>query len=299
MNSLFSMATEEDLISIEDAVKSIKDQVENAIRYGWEKKDGSIITNGCDAKNALIRTQIPINFLHDAVKSSFINSGVNPEYINPRLKQHKGEVTIYGQLKTKDQDICIFPNNVSVHNEQLLSPGLLFGEVDPLGYRLTESTLSINVRSQLSSAAKNFDTLYERTFAEPLNIHLRCPKMVLGDVYMIAVNEYDDEKAKNNIVDFKVKSNVKDYIKKYINAFEALNGRNNTQGDFWKYERVCLLIVDFKYDNPVIYNSDQELINAGLMDENSGYSINSLNYTQFTTDLLDIYSQRFGTGRFI
>lgn len=299
MNSLFSMFNEEDLISIEDAVKSIKDQVENAIKYGWEKKDGSIITNGCDAKNALIRTQIPINCLHDAVKSSFIKSGVNPEYISPRLKQHKGEVTIYGQLKTKDQDICIFPNNVSVHNEQLSSPGLLFGEVDPLGYHLTESTLSINVRSQLSSAAKNFDTLYERTFAEPLNIHLRCPKMVLGDVYMIAVNEYDDEKAKDNIVDFKVKSNVKDYIKKYINAFEALNGRNNTQGDFWKYERVCLLIVDFKYDKPVIYNSDQELIDAGLMDENSGCSINNLNYTQFTTDLLDIYSQRFGTGRFI
>lgn len=296
-NSLFPQNIT--LLSIEQAVLKIKQEIESAIQNGWTKRDGVHITDGCEAKNALIRTQVPINFLHDAVKSSFIRNGVNADCIKPRLYEHRGEITVYGALKTKDQDICIFPKDINENRETLNTPGLLLGEIDPLGYNLTESVLSINVRSQLSSSAKNFDTLYERTFAEPLNIHLRCPNMVLGDVYMITVYEYDDTAAKRNTVAFKNNASAKNMIKKYINAFEALNNRTDINGDYWKYERVCLLVVDFNRSTPVIYNSDAELIAAGLMDANAGYSINNLNFNSFTRYLLDVYSHRFGTGHFI
>ena len=213
-NSLFPQNIS--LLSIDQAVLKIKQEIESAIQNGWTKRDGVHLTDGCEAKNALIRTQMPINFLHDAVKSSFISNGVNPNYIKPSLYEHRGEITVYGALKTKDQDICIFPKDINENQETLNTPGLLLGEVDPLGYNLTESVLSINVRSQLSSSAKNFDTLYERTFAEPLNIHLRCPKMVLGDVYMITVYEYNDAAAKRNTVAFKNNASAKNMIKKYL-----------------------------------------------------------------------------------
>lgn len=63
-----------------------------------------------------------------------------------------------------------------MHSEILNFDGILKGERDKYGFEFTEHTLSVNVRSQLSSIAKNFDTLYERTFAEAINLHLRCEK---------------------------------------------------------------------------------------------------------------------------
>src|SRR5690606_16476811 len=104
-----------------------------------------------------------------------------------------------------------------------------------------ESVLSVNVRSQLSSVSKNFDTLYERTFAESLNFHLRFPRMVLGEVYLINLKEYNSDHASINQVSFKNSQ----YIEKYILAFQALNDRINIDDPLYKYERIALLIVDF------------------------------------------------------
>ena len=44
----------------------------------------------------------------------------------------------------------------------------------------------------MSSLAKNADTLFERIFAKSLNLHMRYPNIVLGEVYLIPVYEYDD-----------------------------------------------------------------------------------------------------------
>jgi len=63
--------------------------------------------------------------------------------------------------------------------------GLLRETNDYYGKDYTEKIISINVRSQFSSLAKNFDTLYERTIAEAQNLHVRCSKMCLGEVYMM------------------------------------------------------------------------------------------------------------------
>lgn len=201
------------ILSIEAAVAEIKNMIEFSIRMG-----------GVEAKNALIRSQKPIGVLHDATKASFINQGVSPRFIHPPLGANEGELRLAGFFKYKDQDICVLPNNILPYPESLMFDGILKGSRDPYGHYLTERILTVNVRSQLSSIAKNFDTLYERTFAEPLNLHMRCPNMVLGEFYMIPVYEYDDELAKGNIVGFKENRKNQDHIQKYLNAFSAING---------------------------------------------------------------------------
>ncbi len=154
----------------------------------------------------------------------------------------------------------------------------------------TERTISINIRSQISSLAKNFDTLYERTIAEAQNLHVRCPKMVLGEVYMIAVPEYDSDAMKNKTVKLVDKVGT---VGKYIKSFEAINNRNSVEKEEYKYERVCLLIVDFSQNPVKIYHHDKELIDAGLLSSESSASIENLNWESFTPSILKTYETRF------
>lgn len=290
-------------IQLQDALNQIKTNIEAAI-----------IQNGEAGKNALIRSQKPIKLIHDAVKTSFFNAGVHPTLINPELQrlqrnteseslfpQHSPavvlkdkELCLAGYLKTKNQDISIVPNNISVNTETLAFPTYLNGFIDRYGSTFTESVLSVNVRSQLSSVAKNFDTLYERTFAEALNFHLRFPRMVLGEVYMIILKEYDSISAANNQVAFKNSA----YIEKYILAFQALNDRINIEDPLYKYERIALLIVDFSQPIPKLYNTTQELIQDGLLRADSTANIDSLSFPTFIQDLLKIYQARFPDNSF-
>lgn len=271
------------------------DEAVARIKYIIEK---SIVDGGVEAKNNLIRTQEPICILHDAAKAAFIRLGVNPDYINPPYGEHTGELKLAGFFKCKDQDICILPNNVSAEEEILLFDGILKGKNDPFGYDLTQKILSVNVRSQLSSIAKNFDTLYERTFAEALNLHLRCPNMVLGEFYMIPVFEYDDNLAKNQQVGFKNNRKIQEHIQKYIYSFGAVNNRASVNGYEYKYEKVCLLVVDFSRNTPKIYNTDDELKADGLLPEHTTASINNMNFPTFASSLMSVYQQRFGQGSF-
>lgn len=275
------------MLDIQQAVNRIKDLIEN-----------SILTGGVEGKNNLIRTQIPICLLHDAAKAEFIRRGVSPRLVAPVYGDHNGEQKLAGFFKCKDQDICFLPNNYSPREETLDFEGILKGKPDPFGFDYTEHILSVNVRSQLSSTAKNFDTLYERTFAEALNLHLRCPRMVLGELYMIPVYEYDDALAKENKVGFKPNKHISKHLEKYIYSFSAVNGRRTTEGQEYKYERVCLLIVDFSRNEPKIYKTDKELKDANLLPINSTASINEMNFPTFAERLLSIYETRFGAGRF-
>lgn len=276
------------MLTIQDAVNNIKSLIEDAI-----------VERGVEGKNNLIRTQIPICLLHDAAKATFIANGVNANLVAPKYGEHKGEQKLSGFFKCKDQDICLMPNNYHKIEENLNFDGILKGKKDPFGQQLTEHILSVNVRSQLSSTAKNFDTLYERTFAEALNLHLRCPNMVLGEIYMIPVYEYDNASAKENRVGFKKSRNISKYLEKYIYSFSAVNGRHTTNGEEYKYERVCLLIVDFSKPTPKIYNTNTELIADNLLPPNTTATIDNMNFPTFAKDLIRIYEQRFGTGRFI
>lgn len=276
------------LINLQQALNEIKKSIEEAIRI-----------DGTEGKNNLIRSQKPIKLLHEVVKKELLIYNINSEYIKPSLGQSNGELKLSGFFKKKDQDICVIPKNIKPKNEILNFQGILYGEEDPYGEKFTEHTLSINVRSQLSSSAKNFDTLYERTFAEALNLHLRCPKMVLGEFYMIAVNEYDSDSANNKIVKFKNISSIDKHIEKYLLSFSAVNGRTSIKEEHYKYERVCLLIVDFSRKIPKVYSSDDELNEDNLLPKKSIASIAGLSFPTFISDLLKIHMDRFDKGIFI
>ncbi|WP_408954989.1 restriction endonuclease [Natroniella sp. ANB-PHB2] len=268
--------------------------MENAVRKIKEMIEGAIRTGGVKGKNNLIRSHKIINLIHNTVKEDLIKKGISPNRIVPSPGESKGELKLFGFLKPKDQDVCVLPNNLEPQEETLKS-GLKLGRKCPYGKEYTEKTLTINVRSQLSSLAKNFDTLYERTFAEALNLHVRCPKMVLGEIYMIPVFEYDNSAAKENRVEFKPNSRVNRHLKKYINAFQALNNRNlKGNSEEFKYEKVCLLIVDFSKEVPKIYSTNQELINDGLISDCTNIDLNELNFNNFTNHLIKVYNYRFG-----
>lgn len=269
-----------DLITIQQAVENFKSLI-----------NSSIISGGVAGKQAMIRSSKPINNIHEAVKSELVKNGIEKHRIHPPLGESKPELKLAGFIKQKFQDVCVEPKGYAPENE-LMTEGLLLEETDYYGKAYTERTISINIRSQISSLAKNFDTLYERTIAEAQNLHVRCPKMVLGEVYMIAVPEYDSEAMKSNTVKLVDKVGT---VEKYLKSFEAINNRNTIEKEEYKYERVCLLIVDFSQNPVKIYSHDKELIEAGLLSSDSSASIENLNWESFTTSILKTYETRFGS----
>lgn len=169
------------LTSIQKAIDSFKFHIENSISEG-----------GVSGKTSIIRSQIPILNLHEAVKIELIRSGINKDLIFPHLDQRTPELTLAGSIKQKQQDVCVIPNFERI--PETLKEGLIEDVIDKYGVKFTEETISINAMSQISSIQKNFDTLHERTTSESTNLHDRCPKMCLGEVYMIAIPEYEYQK---------------------------------------------------------------------------------------------------------
>jgi len=266
------------LISIQEAVNNFKKLIEDSIREG-----------GIDAKEAMIRSSKPINQIHEAVKSSLISAGIERIRIFPPLGASSPELKLAGFIKQKYQDVCIAPKGF-VPKTEILQDGLLLEEKDHYGKASTERVLAINVRSQISSLAKNFDTLYERTIAEAQNLHVRCPKMVLGEVYMIAVKEYNPDAMKNKKIEFIDKVGA---VKKYIKSFQAINGRLDYTKEDYKYEKACLLIVDFSKSPAKIYSTNEDLISDGLMERNDQVNIVELNWESFAKSIVETYEKRF------
>jgi hypothetical protein len=267
------------LITIQQAVDNFKKLIET-----------SIIEGGIKAKEAMIRSSRPINNIHEAVKSDFIRSGISEHRIHPPLGESKPELKLAGFIKQKNQDVCVSPEGY-IPESEMMTEGILREATDYYGKDYTERTISVNIRSQMSSLAKNFDTLYERTIAEAQNLHVRCPKMVLGEVYMIPVKEYDAAAMINNEIKFIDRIGA---VEKYIKSFQAINGRPDFTREDYKYERVCLLLIDFEKTPAKIYSSNMDLINDGLIDKNTDANMSELSWETFTRNILDTYSTRFG-----
>ncbi len=275
------------LININDGLEKIKSLIENAIH-----------TNGEAGKKSVINSSETINVLHEVVKSELISNGVNENLIHPSLGSSSHEIKLAGFLKFKTQDVCVFPNHLQQISEVLDFNGLHKSKTDLYGELFSEHILTINLRSQLSSLAKNIDTMYERTYAEPLNLHRRLPKMVLGEVYLLSARELDSNAVRNKIVTYKpISANIASAIQNYVFGFSALNNRNTQGDDFFKYERVALLIVDFSQNPVKVYHTGEELIADGLLPPNSTASLDRLTFSKFVTDLLQVYDRRFGTGK--
>lgn len=248
----------------------------------------AILEDGARGKESVIRSSSLINLIHDGVKQEFIEAGVCPDNIYPHLYETKPELKIAGFLKQKDQDICIVPSNIEPI-PTLISWGPLafLRKVDLYGEEYSENTLIVNVRSQMSSLAKNADTLFERTFAEAQNLHMRYSNIVLGEVYLIPTHEYDDQLVKQKVVGFKKKQTD---LEKYISFFSGIN-RREIGGPDYSYERCALLIVDFDKEQPLLFSNSNQLKEAGLISEDFNIEYEELNFQNFVKEILEIYSE--------
>lgn len=252
--------------------------------------ENSIITGGTKGKESMIRSSTLINLIHDAVKNELINEGVHPNNIFPPFGQSNPEIKLAGFLKQKDQDVCVLPANIAKTPIVINWGPLKFeNKIDPYGFEFTTNSLVINVRSQMSSLAKNSDTLFERTFAEAQNLHMRYKDIVLGEVYLIPSHEYDDTLVSQNRVGFKTNPTN---VEKYISFFNSINNRP-INGENYEYERCTLLIVDFSKSQPKLYQSSAELRNDGLISPSFEIEYATLAFNTFAKDILDIYAKRF------
>jgi len=269
-------------VSIHKILKNIKSDFDTAITTA--RFNGKKYANGNKAKGALICSQRIINYIHEFIKSEFLRCGVPAHMIYPPIGNSSPEITIKGLLKSKNQDVSIIPTKELVALTKTGTPEL-------------KKVLTVNIRSQLSSLGKNIDTLYERTFAEALNLHLSYPKQCLGEVYLIPTHEYDGKAmVQNKVVFNKSPSKIEDYIR----MFQAINNRRSIGGnEYYKYERVCLLIADFRQKTPKLYNSIKELKRDKLISIKATVSLDALTADHFAENLLDVYVDRFGQGVFL
>ena len=142
----------------------------------------------------------------------------------------------------------------------------------------------------MSSIEKNYDTLFERIFAEALNLHNRFPYMVLGYLYLLPYIGYDSDAAKEREVRLREQYD----LEKYILSFLSVSGRQNPSDVPWKYERICLLIVDFAEDPPKIIDDMKLFVERDLVSEKFAnmYSFNSLSIENFFNELYKYMMER-------
>lgn len=282
-------------MAIEEVLLQIKTEMEQAITsatFNGEKK-----ANGLEAKKALICSSRVVNHLHEHIKEELIKHGVGRDKVFPPLGRTKPELKLAGYLKQKNQDICVKPSHIEMKKEKIHWGPLSYEEKwDAYGQELTEQILSINIRSQLSSVAKNSDTIFERTFAESSNFHELYRKMVLGEVCLIPVYEYCDEAMKRNEIGWK---EPQTNLEKYISFFSEINGRKKIQDSNLKYERCALLIVDFRSSVPKLYNRTEELKEDGLVREGFSVEIEPISLKTFVPDLLHTYKRRFDLSNLV
>lgn len=283
------------MLNIYECLKKIKEEIELCIITG--KNGDKSFENGLLAKESFIRSSRLIDYLHQTVKYDLMQHGINPGNIYPPYGMSKPEIKLAGFLKQKDQDITVVPRNIQPQPTEITwGPLSHEGIQDLFGPEYTSNSLVINVRSQLSSLAKNADTLFERTFAEAMNLHLIYKDIVLGDVYLIPVYEYEQSAAKINKVKF---SSKRTNLEKYISFFSSVSGRINTDEDEFKYERCALIIADFSKGVPVLYSSTQQLKDDGLISNDFDLELANISYLSMVDDLLRIYSERFNIENII
>ena len=277
---------------LQQAIDGMKRHLEAAITTATF--NGRNCTDGHVAKQALIRSQGLILPVHEVVKRSLADELQRRQRqfeIHPPLDETGPELKISGFIKAKDQDIVVLFDGDTAVAEQI-QDGPLAGEQDVAGRRQSERAIVIGVRSQMSSVAKNFDTLMERAFAETLNLRLRLPGLTMGEVYVLPVVEYDDLAMLNNEVAWKRRAVN---VVKFIRTFMAITHRapENPLADLYKYERSALVLVDFRPAQARIYLTLEELRQDSLVPANFQGNFAMLSPDGFAQNLLDMHATRY------
>jgi hypothetical protein len=155
---------------------------------------------------------------------------------------------------------------------------------------LGEPLISVNVRSQLSSIQKNYDTLYERLIAEAVNLHERYPALVCGYIYLLPTVGYDSDAMKDRRIAHTEKFNWE----KYLHTFSLLQNRITANDKPYKYESLCLLAVDFGTHQPKVLHHVDEFVELGLISADFGkqFSYNNLAVSAFVDTLLLRFRER-------
>ena len=213
---------------------------------------------------SLIRSGKLIGILHDFATKE-LEKRIEPSWIYKDKK-------VYGFPKIKTQDILVQPPQ---NGQRTLSAGPF---------------LSLNIRSQLSSIEKNYDTLFERLFAEALNLHNRFPYLVLGYLYLLPKIGYDEQAAKRRRVNLTEKYD----LQKYILSFLSVTNREAPTDAPWKYEKICLLIVDFSKKTPIVMDDMEVFVQQQLVTKKFAdlYSFRDLSIRTFFDDLVKMMNER-------
>lgn len=273
---------------LQSAVTRMREILEKAIISG--EAGGKRHANGQEAKNAAIRSSKPIQEIHsitrDALFFAISNAYLDTFQIYPPLENTKPELKLAGLLKSKNQDATI---TIKDHIPETLDSGARDGEIDQVGFAATDSAMAIGVRSQLSSVNKNFDTLMERAFAESLNLRLRCPNIVLGDVYVVPLFEIDDKEATNHIVKYKTK---KTDVAKFVRLFASITQPDHRSNplDLYKYNSTALVIADFSTPELEIAWDEKDLAKWGF-DEKTQKSFESIKPSAFVQRITSFYAE--------
>ena len=271
-----------------NAISEIKQSMHQAITTA--SYNGKVRETGLVAKDALIKSGSLIQRIHEVTKQSLhdelLRRNIRHE-THPPIGKKTPELDIWGFLKKKKQDIVLILGDEKPVPEKI-DEGPLTGQTDEIGRQTTQNSIVIGVRSQLSSVDKNFDTLMERTFAETFNLRLRHPRLVMGEVYMLAVKDYDEQLMKQNLVGWK---NSFTDIERFISIFNSLNQRDDVENirDFYKYERCLLLLVDFSADPPKIYDTGDQLREDGVVSRHFSGDFSRISPINFSRDITDAY----------
>jgi hypothetical protein len=275
--------------NLKGALSEIKADMEVAITTASFK--GRSYDNGQKAKEALICSSRLILKIHEVTKESLqaeLERRNLPFAIHPPLGTSSPELPVTGFIKKKRQDIVVLVSNI--HPEcETVADGPLQGIKDPLGIKATNSSIVIGVRSQLSSVSKNFDTLMERAFAETLNLRLRFPNLVMGEVYLLPLFEYNDEAMKRNLVEFNQQPIP---IDKFIRTFVGISGRSaEAREDLYKYERTALILADFRKNPPELCLTQLDLVRVGVSKAMAD-KYEQISPRSFASDIIETYLRR-------
>lgn len=278
---------------LRNALSEIKDVMAHAITsasYGTHT-----YANGLEAKTGLIRSETLIQRIHEVTKQSLHEELTERDIshqIHPPLGASSPELNVWGLLKKKKQDLVAILGG-HLGESEAIEEGPLLGHIDALGRNATKHSIVIGVRSQLSSVAKNFDTLMERAFAETINLRLRHPYLVMGEIYLLAVRDYDEQMMKQNQVGWKARYTN---VEKFISIFNGMSHRDDHEDvrEAYKYERSVLLLVDFSQDTPKIYNDLNELKADGIVSDDFNQDYAGLAPAGFSRDIVDAFLRRHG-----
>jgi len=251
------------LKNLNKAAENIQKSLAEAINYPHLQKESTRkIKNGLDAKESLIRSSKLINYIHELTKSELLDYlSINSSNIwrsYPEINETKPEIKLQGFIKGKNQDLMFSHRDLDLNNKELTIEDL-------------DKVINVNIRSQLSSVAKNIDTLMERTFAEPIQLRMKYRDLVMGEVYMIPTKEINEQMAKNNKLTFNQDNKGIENAEKLIDYFIEFSDRKKFKKEslqyHYKYDSVAFFIIDLESNPAKIICEEEDLINFGLTTE--------------------------------